>query len=148
MHHRAPLMFHEESYTDWMTLPADDAQAMMTPYAGEVEFFEIGRAIGNVGNNSPELLKPSAQVGRRRPRFSECGTPAALSGQAALELPRHGHQDLFAVAFTRSIVARTPNAHSNPLRIATFSAGGVVGESAQSRCGGQGSDRSDLQRLA
>lgn len=51
-HHRAPLMFHEESYTDWMTLLADDAQAMMTPYAGEVEFFEIGRAIGNVGNNS------------------------------------------------------------------------------------------------
>lgn len=67
VHHRAPLIFHEESYDDWMTLAADDVEAMMTPYAGDVEMWEVGKAVGDVGNNNPAILKPVTPTPRPQP---------------------------------------------------------------------------------
>jgi putative SOS response-associated peptidase YedK len=35
----------------------DQAAALMRPYAGEIEAWEVGAAVGNVKNNTPELME-------------------------------------------------------------------------------------------
>ena len=34
----------------------DQAAALMKPYAGEIEVWEVGHDVGNVKNNRPELI--------------------------------------------------------------------------------------------
>ena len=35
----------------------NEAAALMKPYAGEIETWEIGAEVGNVKNNRPELME-------------------------------------------------------------------------------------------
>jgi putative SOS response-associated peptidase YedK len=35
----------------------DRAEALMKPYAGAIEVWEVGAAVGNVKNNQPELME-------------------------------------------------------------------------------------------
>jgi hypothetical protein len=53
----------------------DQAGALMKAYAGELEAWELGAAVGNVKNNAPELMEranPSQAPGRHvGSRFSE-----------------------------------------------------------------------------
>ena len=41
--------------------PADIAARLMTPYAGEIEVWEVGAEVGNVKNNRPQLMEPAVR---------------------------------------------------------------------------------------
>ena len=56
-HDRMPLVLEESQFEDWMRGPAEMAVAMMKPYSGEIEAWEVGAEVGNVKNNRPELME-------------------------------------------------------------------------------------------
>jgi len=37
--------------------PPEQAALMMKPYAGALDIWEVGREVGNVRNNRPELME-------------------------------------------------------------------------------------------
>jgi putative SOS response-associated peptidase YedK len=41
---------------DWLTAPADKAQALLLPYAGPVQVRAISKLVGNPRNDTPEVL--------------------------------------------------------------------------------------------
>ena len=43
-------------------LPPDLATKIMKPYGGEIEVWEVGRDVGNVRNNKPQLLDRVALI--------------------------------------------------------------------------------------
>jgi hypothetical protein len=42
---------------DWMSGTTDQAAALMKPYAGTIETWEVGAEVGNVRNNRPQLME-------------------------------------------------------------------------------------------
>jgi putative SOS response-associated peptidase YedK len=44
-------------FDDWMRRTPEQAVAMMKPYAGDIEAWEVGLEVGNVKNNRPELME-------------------------------------------------------------------------------------------
>jgi putative SOS response-associated peptidase YedK len=44
-------------FQQWMLGMPNEAAAMMKPYAGEIEAWEVGSEVGNVKNNRPELME-------------------------------------------------------------------------------------------
>ena len=61
-HDRMPLVLDENQFEDWMRGPADLASMMMRPYAGKIEAWPVPAAVGNVRNNSPDLMEPIGAV--------------------------------------------------------------------------------------
>jgi putative SOS response-associated peptidase YedK len=61
-HDRMPLVLEETQFDDWMRLPLELAAAMMRPYGGAIEAWQVGPDVGNVRNNRPELLDRFALV--------------------------------------------------------------------------------------
>lgn len=61
IHDRMPVIVAREDYQRWMA-PADSANLpvdLLKPYPAEkMKAWKIGKAIGNVRNNSPELVAP------------------------------------------------------------------------------------------
>jgi putative SOS response-associated peptidase YedK len=55
-HDRMPLVLEENQFEDWMRAPPEEAVAMMKPYGGEIDAWEVPNAVGNVRNNSPALM--------------------------------------------------------------------------------------------
>jgi putative SOS response-associated peptidase YedK len=41
----------------WVRATPKQASTMMTPYAGDIEAWEVGPEVGNVRNNRPELME-------------------------------------------------------------------------------------------
>ncbi len=68
LHERMPLPLGPKHFGDWLspeTLEKDDAALLLTQLRAEAlevasgwEIYEVGRDVGNVRNNSPELLEP------------------------------------------------------------------------------------------
>jgi putative SOS response-associated peptidase YedK len=56
-HDRMPMVLEESQFEDWMRGTPDQAAAMMKPYAGELDIWEVGAEVGNVKNNRPELVE-------------------------------------------------------------------------------------------
>ena len=52
-----PVVLDNAQFDDWMRGMPDQAAAMMKPYAGEIEAWEVGAEVGNVTNNRPELME-------------------------------------------------------------------------------------------
>jgi putative SOS response-associated peptidase YedK len=56
-HDRMPLVLEEGQFEDWMRGPAEQAAEMMRPYAGTIDVWQVPAAVGNVRNNTPELME-------------------------------------------------------------------------------------------
>jgi putative SOS response-associated peptidase YedK len=56
-HNRMPVVLEDSQFDDWMRGTPDQAAALMKPYAGEIEAWEVGSEVGNVKNNRPELME-------------------------------------------------------------------------------------------
>src|SRR5262245_9667165 len=59
-HDRMPLVLADGQFDDWMRGPSEMAAAMMRPYGGEIDAWEVSGSVGNVKNNAPELMDPVA----------------------------------------------------------------------------------------
>jgi putative SOS response-associated peptidase YedK len=55
-----PVVHEDSQFDEWMCVTPDQAAALMKPYAGEIDAWEVGAEVGNVRNNRPELM---ARVG-------------------------------------------------------------------------------------
>jgi putative SOS response-associated peptidase YedK len=77
-----PVVLDDSQFDEWMRGTPDQAAALMKPYAGEIEAWEVGAEVGNVKNNRPELMERCrAHVDRRTIDFGEL---AASSRAAAV----------------------------------------------------------------
>jgi putative SOS response-associated peptidase YedK len=56
-HNRMPVVLDDSQFDDWMRDTPDQAAALMKPYAGAIEAWEVGAQVGNVKNNRPELTE-------------------------------------------------------------------------------------------
>jgi putative SOS response-associated peptidase YedK len=61
-HDRMPVVLEEDQFEDWMRLPPEAAAEMMKPYGGAVDVWPVGRDVGNVRNNRPDLMERAATV--------------------------------------------------------------------------------------
>src|SRR5262249_39633867 len=61
-HNRMPVVLEETQFHDRMRGPPQLAAGMMKPYGGAIAIWEVGRYVGNVRNNKPELLDRIALV--------------------------------------------------------------------------------------
>jgi putative SOS response-associated peptidase YedK len=63
VHDRMPLILHPSDFDRWLDRNADPARPpldLLRPFpADEMESFEVSKDVGNVKNNSPELLNSS-----------------------------------------------------------------------------------------
>jgi putative SOS response-associated peptidase YedK len=55
-HNRMPVVLDDSQFDDWMRGTPDQAAALMRPYAGAIEAWEVRAEVGNVWNNRPELM--------------------------------------------------------------------------------------------
>jgi putative SOS response-associated peptidase YedK len=55
-HNRMPVVLEDSQFDEWMRGTTDQAAALMKPYAGAIEAWEVGADVGNVKNNRPELM--------------------------------------------------------------------------------------------
>jgi putative SOS response-associated peptidase YedK len=62
-HDRMPLVLEEGQFEDWMRGPPELAAAMMKPYGGAIEAWQVGAEVGNVRNNRPELMERAERSG-------------------------------------------------------------------------------------
>jgi len=56
-HDRMPLVLEEGQFDDWMRGPSQLAAAMMMPYRGAIDVWEVSTNVGNVKNKGPELME-------------------------------------------------------------------------------------------
>jgi putative SOS response-associated peptidase YedK len=61
VHDRQPVILHKEDESKWLEdeLSEDEINRMLwTPEDGYLNMYEVSKAVGNIKNNSAELLKP------------------------------------------------------------------------------------------
>ena len=56
-HNRMPVVLDDLQFDEWMRGTPDQTAALMKPYAGAIEAWEVGAEVGNVKNNGPELIE-------------------------------------------------------------------------------------------
>ena len=56
-HNRMPVVLDDSQFDGWVRDTPDQAAALMKPYAGAIEAWEVGAEVGNVRNNQPELME-------------------------------------------------------------------------------------------
>ena len=60
VHERMPVILHPRDYDRWLDRDSDPGRPpldLLRPFpADEMEAFEVSKDVGNVKNNSPELL--------------------------------------------------------------------------------------------
>lgn len=54
---QAPVVLDDSQFAEWMRGTPDQAAALMKPYAGAIEAWEVGAEVGNVKNNRSELME-------------------------------------------------------------------------------------------
>ena len=52
-----PVILEATKFQQWMLGMPNEAAALIKPYAGEIEAWEVGSEVGNVKNNRPELME-------------------------------------------------------------------------------------------
>jgi putative SOS response-associated peptidase YedK len=59
IHDRMPVILDPEDYEAWLSndTPANDAKALLTPYAGEMIAYPVTRDVGSPKNDGPELIE-------------------------------------------------------------------------------------------
>jgi putative SOS response-associated peptidase YedK len=60
VHERMPVILHPSDFNRWLSSEVTDQPPvdLLRPFpADETETFEVSKDVGNVKNNSPELLK-------------------------------------------------------------------------------------------
>lgn len=66
VHDRMPLIVEREGYAEWLDPAphsAAELMALLIPAApGRLDAFPVSNAVGNVGNNGPELIEPLPAV--------------------------------------------------------------------------------------
>jgi putative SOS response-associated peptidase YedK len=55
-HNRMPVVIEDAQFDEWMRGTPDQAAALMRPYAGEIESWEVSADVGSPKNNRPDLL--------------------------------------------------------------------------------------------
>ena len=60
VHDRMPVILPEEHWAAWLgETDGGDRQAMLQPYPAErMQLWTVSKAVGNVKNDSPELIAP------------------------------------------------------------------------------------------
>ncbi|MCQ4611643.1 MULTISPECIES: SOS response-associated peptidase [unclassified Corynebacterium] len=60
LHHRLPLFLLPEEIEQWTQGTAEEAQELISPSraAPQLQWHAVGREVGNVRNDSPELIQP------------------------------------------------------------------------------------------
>ena len=61
-HDRMPVVLEESQFEDWMRGAVEVAAEMMKPYGGAIDIWEVGKDVGNVCYNKPELLDRVALI--------------------------------------------------------------------------------------
>lgn len=62
IHHRMPVFLHTSEWNNWLdnTRPLQELSYLMDPYPDEaLNEYTVGTSVGNVRNNSPDLILPS-----------------------------------------------------------------------------------------
>ena len=63
LHNRMPVILNKQDYERWLA-PADPSRLptdLLKPFPAEqMKAWRVGSSVGNVRNNSPELLVPTA----------------------------------------------------------------------------------------
>ena len=60
MHHRTPLVLPKQAWWPWLAAPASEAQQVMKPPSDAYfDWFEVGKAVGKVANDTPDLMQPA-----------------------------------------------------------------------------------------
>ena len=57
IHDRMPVILPMEAIDAWLTGPAQDARALLKPYAGPIALRAVGTYVSNVNNEGPECLE-------------------------------------------------------------------------------------------
>jgi putative SOS response-associated peptidase YedK len=60
VHHRMPLVLDEAHFETWMRGTPDEAAALMVPYAGELEAWEVSTRVNRPANDDASLIEPLA----------------------------------------------------------------------------------------
>jgi putative SOS response-associated peptidase YedK len=55
-HERMPVVLEDSQFDEWMRGTPDQAAALMVPYSGAIDAWEVGPDVGNVRNNRPDLM--------------------------------------------------------------------------------------------
>jgi putative SOS response-associated peptidase YedK len=72
LHERAPLILGEPDWPLWLGETAGDPRALMQPVSDAgLDRWEVGRAVGNVRNDGPELAEPAQRARPDNPRKLE-----------------------------------------------------------------------------
>jgi putative SOS response-associated peptidase YedK len=60
VHDRMPVILHREDEETWLDKEADPKELMhlLRPYDGELISWKVGKEVGNVRNDGPDLIKP------------------------------------------------------------------------------------------
>lgn len=59
IHNRMPVILPREKYSAWLDLGNADAQSLLVPFpADQMAATKVGKAVGNVKNQGPELMTP------------------------------------------------------------------------------------------
>jgi putative SOS response-associated peptidase YedK len=63
IHDRMPVILQRDEEEHWLDPDAkpEALQLLLDPFEHELELYEVDRAVGNVRNNTPELVNPLAQ---------------------------------------------------------------------------------------
>ena len=61
IHHRLPLILEQDAVDCWLEGDWDDAKSLIHPVEADISPVKISNDVGNVRNNSPELLNPLPQ---------------------------------------------------------------------------------------
>ena len=63
LHDRAPLILREADWPLWLGEEKGDAGTLMQPISADgLDRWQVGRAVGNVRNNGPELAEPAPET--------------------------------------------------------------------------------------
>ena len=68
IHDRMPVILPLEAVDAWLTAPAAEALALLTPYAGPVELRAVGKYVSNVNHEGPECLADAEPTWDEPPR--------------------------------------------------------------------------------
>ncbi len=67
LHDRMPMVIGAQAWADWLDPTLTDALAahdlLSVTEADQLQAYAVGKAVGNVANNGPELIEPLAEAG-------------------------------------------------------------------------------------
>jgi len=77
-HPRMPVVLEAGHWDQWMLGTPDEAAALMRPYDGAIEAWEVAARVGSPKYNDPELIKPVTAAMAGAPKPKPAPKPAAI----------------------------------------------------------------------